>query len=78
MMTAVVSQSIQRRCEKETAVNQDDMDPIARWRADVDEMFARMQTPEFERVARRLFEEPIRVAIPEELRRRLKIEKDEE
>lgn len=40
-----------------------------RWQAEVDAMYARMQTPEFAAAAREMLDEPLRVRVPEHLRR---------
>jgi hypothetical protein len=42
---------------------------IALWRAEVDAMFDRMQTAEFTAAALKVLDEPLRVDIPEHLRR---------
>jgi hypothetical protein len=42
---------------------------IAAWRAEIDAMFERMQTPEFARAALKALNEPLRVAVPDHLRR---------
>jgi hypothetical protein len=42
---------------------------IRAWRADVDAMVERMQTPEFGAAMLRMLDEPMRVPVPEHLRR---------
>jgi hypothetical protein len=41
---------------------------VARWHAEIDAMFARMQTPEFAAAVARILDEPMRVPVPEHLR----------
>lgn len=43
---------------------------LALWRAEVDAMFDRMQTPQFAAAALKILDEPLRVEVPEHLRRR--------
>jgi hypothetical protein len=39
------------------------------WEAEVDAMYERMQTAQFAEAARRILDEPVRVPVPEHLRR---------
>jgi hypothetical protein len=48
---------------------------IRAWRADVDAMYERMQTPDFGDAMLRILDEPMRVPVPEHLRR--PVEEDE-